>query len=116
MLTSNLFHATALEELEKYKSSQDYDIALTCCGLRIYIEKNIYEKLNADQRAEFLSKHKTVDKLSYAKQQGIEVPEVYFLLSIIYNECLHLDSQCKKLKPIACKLKNKVIQNMISEI
>ena len=46
----------------------------------------------------------------------IEVPEVYFLLSIIYNECLHLDSQCKKLKPIACKLKNKVIQNMISEI
>lgn len=116
LLTSNLFHTTALEELEKYKSSQDYDIALTCCGLRIYIEKNIYKKLNADQQAEFLSKHKTVDKLSYAKQQGIEVPEVYFLLSIIYNECLHLDSQCKKLKPIACKLKNKVIQNMISEI
>lgn len=116
LLTSNLFHATALEELEKYKSSQDYDIALTCCGLRIYIEKTIYEKLNADQQAEFLSKHKTIDKLSYAKQQGIEVPEVYFLLSIIYNECLHLDSQCKKLKPIACKLKNKVIQNMISEI
>lgn len=116
LLTSESFHATALEELQKYKNHQDYDIALTCCGLRIHIEKDIYEKLTASQQNEFLSLHKTIEKLSYAKTQGVDIPEVYFLLSIIYNEGMHLDSQCKKLKPIACKLKNKVIQNMISEI
>lgn len=116
LFTSESFYAAALDELQKYKNHDDYDVALTCCGLRIYIEKVTYEKLNSKQQIEFLSIHKTIEKLSYAKDQGINVPEVYFLLSIIYNEGMHLDSQCKKLKPIICKLRNKVIQNMISTI
>lgn len=116
LLTSNSFYEKGLEELKKYKNNEDYDIALTCCGLRIYIEKSIFEKLPDEHKSTYLSIHKTVDKLSFAKDIGIEVPEVYFLLSIIYNEGMHLDPQCKKLKPIACKLNNKVIKNMISEI
>lgn len=116
LLISDSFHEKALEELKKYKDNEDYDIALACCGLRIYIEKSIFEKLPEERKSEYLSIHKTVDKLSFAKSIDVDVPEVYFLLSIIYNEGMHLDPQCKKLKPIACKLKNKVIKNMISEI
>ena len=83
----------------------------------ICIEKKAYEQLSEqNQKDEFLTIHKTTDKLEYAKKKGAIVPEVYFLLSIIYNEAMHLDDQCKKLNPISYKLRNKVIHNMISEI
>lgn len=116
LFTSDSFQVAALDELRKYMNHENYDAALTCCGLRIYIEKQIYEKLPAEYQDEYVNRHKTLDKLTFAKEKDVDVPEVYFLLSIIYNEALHLDSQCKKLKPIECKLKNKVIQKMISEI
>jgi hypothetical protein len=117
LLTSESFQRTAMQELENYCSGMDFDPALVCCGLRICIEKKAYEQLSEqNQKDEFLTIHKTTDKLEYAKKKGAIVPEVYFLLSIIYNEAMHLDDQCKKLNPISYKLRNKVIHNMISEI
>ena len=73
-------------------------------------------QLSNSQKIEFLKLNKTVDKLTYAKNCGAKIPEIYFLLSIIYNECMHLDEQCKKLRQISWKLENKVIHNMIKEL
>ena len=64
---------------------------------------------------EYMSLKTTLEKLSFVKELGLNVPEVHFLLSIIYNEAMHLDAQCKKLNPISYKLKNLVIKNMIIE-
>lgn len=116
LLTPQSFRMKAVEELENYKHKREYDLALVCCGLRLSIEKAAYDQLMPEYQSTFLSTFKTVDKLAYAKEMGAIVPEVHFLLAIIYNEAMHLDSQCQKLNPIACKLKNKVIQNMISEL
>lgn len=110
------FRRIAQEELDNYRHNRDYDPAFVCCGLRILIEKNTYEQLRPEFQPDYFTKFKTTDKLAYAKEMGVSVPEVYFLLSIIYNEAMHLDAQCQKLNPIACKLRNKVIHNMISEI
>lgn len=115
LLKSDDFQNTALSELENYKKGQPYDLALVCCGLRIFMEKQAYDQLQPTHQSEFLTIFKTIDKLSYAKEKGASLPEVHFLLSIIYNEAMHLDPQCQKLHPIGYKLKNKVIHNMICE-
>lgn len=115
LLKSDDFQNTTLSELENYKKGQPYDLALVCCGLRIFIEKQAYDQLQPTHQSEFLTIFKTINKLSYAKEKGASVPEVHFLLSIIYNEAMHLDPQCQKLHPIGYKLKNKVIHNMICE-
>lgn len=109
------FRSKAFEELQNYVEGKEYDLALVCCGLRLHVEKYAYERLAQNDRITFLGIYKTVDKLSFAKEKGVNVPEIYFLLSIIYNEAMHMDAQCQKLIPILCKLKNKVIHNMIAE-
>ena len=116
LLTPQGFRSKAAEELDNYRNHREYDLALVCCGLRLYVEQVAYDQLMPEYQNSFLSIFQTVDKLQFAKENGANVPEVYFLLAIIYNEAAHLDPQCQKLNPIACKLKNKVIQNMINEI
>lgn len=110
------FRQKAAEELENYKLKREYDLALVCCGLRIHIEKAAYTQLAPEYCSTFSEKFTTIDKLLFAKDKGATIPEVHFLLSIVYNEAMHLDARCQKLHPIACKLRNKVIQSMISEI
>lgn len=111
------FKKVALKELDKYKNGKAYDLAFVCCGLRILVEKKACDQLTDEQQLEFIEhRNLTIEKLRYAKECGAEVPEICFLLSIIYNEAMHLDSQCKKLNPISYKLKNKVIKNMICEL
>ncbi|WP_368293087.1 hypothetical protein [Dehalobacter sp. TBBPA1] len=116
LLSPESFRIAALRELENYKNTREYDPALVCCGLRIYIERFAYGQLSTEEQVVFLTIFKTTDKLAFAKEKGANIPEVHFLLSIIYNEAMHLDPQCQKLNPIAYKLRNKVIQNMISEL
>lgn len=114
--TSKGFKEAANLELEAYKNGLEYDIALVCCGLRLAVEKMAFDQLLEEYKNVFLLTFKTTDKLSFAKENGAYIPEIHFLLSIIYNEAMHLDSQCQKLNPIGCKLRNKVIKHMISEI
>lgn len=114
--TSAGFYVSAFDELEHYKNGLAYDPILVCCGVRLKIEKAAYEQLPSEYKCEFLRQFKTVSKLEFAKEKGADIPETHFLLSIIYNEAMHLDSQCSKLNPIICKLKNKVIQKIISEL
>lgn len=110
------FRTVAMGELNRYKNGQSYDIAFVCCGLRITVEEKIYYQLAPEFQEEFLNTHTTVSKLNLAKEKGITIPEPYYLLSIIYNEGLHLDSQCKKLIPVGLKLGHKVIKKMICDL
>ncbi|MGJ9383076.1 hypothetical protein, partial [Salipaludibacillus sp. CF4.18] len=73
-------------------------------------------KLNDNDKQDFLDTKKTNSKLDFAASRGAEIPETYYLLSIIYNEGMHLDPNGKKLIPIGLKLKHKVIRKMICEI
>lgn len=117
LYTPESFRNASFAELNNYKTDSPYDIALVCCGIRITIEQKAYSQLSPEQKSIFSTCHKkTIDKLSYAKTCGAKIPETHFLLSIIYNECMHLDSQCKRLRQIHCKLNNKVIKNMIRNL
>ena len=116
LLIPESFRQMAMIEFQNYRENRAYDLALVCCGLRLFVEKNAYSQLSEQDRVEFLATFKTIEKLAFAKEKGATIPEVHFLLSIIYNEAMHLDAQCQKLNPIGYKLKNKVIRNMICEL
>ena len=114
--TASGFRKAAIKELKAYQEGQPYDLALVCCGLRLTIERMAFEQLEENEQGEFLRINTTVSKLAFAKEKGAHIPEAHFLLSIIYNEAMHLDAQCQKLHPIGYKLKNKVICHMIKQV
>lgn len=110
------FREIACEELGKYKKNKRYDIPFVCCGIRIKIEEKIYNKLTNEYKSEFLNIHGTNNKLDFAEEKGVNILEKYYLLGIIYNEALHMDSQCKEIIPVGIKLRHPVIKKMISSL
>lgn len=59
----------------------------------------------------------TVNKIVFAEQVGINIPENFQLLSVLYNDFMHLDKsadpQNKKILFLASKLDNIFIKDII---
>ena len=106
-----------INEMNKYlRKEADYDPYSVCIALRIKIEKIVYEKLpTEDKKKEFIQTHKTKAKLEFAENILGELPDIYFILGIIYNDAGHLKDENSE-KPVVYRLKNLIILDMISEI
>lgn len=63
-----------------------------------------------------MDKNGTKEKLNFAYSIGIDIPEIYYLLGLIYNTSLHLKQGQDITKPLAMKLDNLTIKNMIKEV
>ena len=76
-----------INEMNKYlRKDEDYDPYSVCIALRIKIEKIVYEKLPTEEEKEkFIQTHKTKAKLEFAENILGELPDIYFILGIIYN-------------------------------
>ena len=59
-----------------------------------------------------------LDKLNYADEQGINVPEIYYLLGNIYNDPMHVDNKSNKLitQTLYSRLENATVRNMIKMV
>jgi len=112
---SNLFKVFVDDEFTKYSLNQsDYDPFAVCCYIRKKIEEKIYSQISDPaHQVTFLSTYKTKEKLRFAESTGANVPEVYYLLGIIYNDGLHYKNN---EVAIAGKLENVTIRKMITEI
>ena len=112
-----IFLEHLINEMNKYlRKDADYDPYSVCIALRIKIEKIVYEKLpTEDQKKEFIQTHKTKAKLEFAENILGELPDIYFILGVIYNDAGHLKDENSE-KPVVYRLNNLIIQNMISEI
>lgn len=106
-----------INEMNKYlRKEAVYDPYSVCIALRLKIEKIVYEKLpTEDKKKEFIQTHKTKAKLEFAENILGELPDIYFILGIIYNDAGHLKDENSE-KPVVYRLNNLIIQNMISEI
>ncbi|MGV4528815.1 hypothetical protein [Ornithobacterium rhinotracheale] len=100
-----------------YENSQIDPIAI-CFGLRFKIEKLIYDKIeDKENKKKFIEETKgTKNKLLFAQSIGVDIPETYFLLGIIYNTSLHLSIGQDISKPLGLKLENETIKGMIMKI
>ena len=94
----------------------NYDPYSVCIALRIRIEKIVYDKLpTAEDKKKFIETHRTKAKLEFAENILGELPDIYFILGIIYNDAEHLKDENLE-KPIVYRLNNNIIRNMINEI
>ncbi len=104
-------------EVVKYLNNDPYDPFAVCASLRVKIEEIAYNKLRAaDFQQTYLDTHKTRDKLNKAEEMGVISPETHYLLGIIYNEGMHWKEGQDNVSPIASKLENLTIKNLIREV
>lgn len=111
------FYDFIIGEVNKYlEDTTDYDPYAVCTALRIRIEKLVYDKLPENEcKAKFIEIHTTKKKLEYAEDILGELPDVYYMLGIIYNDAEHLKDENVD-KPIIYRLNNTIIKNMIKNI
>jgi hypothetical protein len=95
-----------------------FDPLAICFGVRIQIEKLVYEKIPDEENKRLFIEETngTKNKLHFAQSIGIHIPETYFLLGIIYNTSLHLDEGQDVSKPLGLKMENGTIKQMIFNI
>jgi len=115
---SEEFKAVIDAEVVKYVSGKtSYDPISVCLALRIKVEEVVYSLLqSSEDKAEFISIHKTVSKLDFAGEKGIEISETFYLLGVIYNDIAHIKPNTDYSTPIISKLSNKIINNMVIDL
>ncbi|WP_343663807.1 hypothetical protein [Chryseobacterium mucoviscidosis] len=113
--TPDSFFKRIFREIRRYLyETTAFDPISICFGLRIQIEKLLYDKISGvDNKNKFLEIHGTKNKLNFAHSLGIQIPETYFLLGIIYNTSLHLTDGQDISQPLGIKLENETIKQMI---
>ena len=105
------------EEAEKYlDGNSSYDILAVCFAIRIKTEQMAYETLEPNEQTGFLETHKTRNKLQYAAELGKNIPDAYFLLSLIHNTSLHWDRTRDYITPLKGKLNHPVIKNLVKKL
>lgn len=114
---SKSFHKYTLDELARYLEGENFDALAVCIAVRVRIERRVYELLVSDeQRMQFVSTHKTKEKLNFASAHIPSIPETYFLLGLIHNANLHWKQGKDFVTPLATKLGHPTIKNLIAEL
>ena len=106
------------EVTDRYLSGLNYDSLKICLAVRIKIEETAYNLLSEpSDKNKFIKTHRTKQKLSFiAQDKGIDYPEIWSLLGIIYNDNLHWKDNKDYETPLRSKLSNIIVRNMISNI
>lgn len=114
LASSGNFHNHLFNQLDRYLKNKSYDPISVCCAVRLKIEKKVYDQLAPPLQPQFLSTFKTAAKLDYATQH-IEIPDLYYLLGVIYNEVAHLRRKQDNHSGLFSKLSNLTVRHMIKE-
>ena len=107
------------DETSKYKTGNlEFDPLAICCAVRVKIEKFAYQQLvNPEHQNTFLNETKeTLNKLEYAENIGAIIPEYFYLLSIIYNDGMHLENEKNTISRISAALENQTIRYLIDKV
>lgn len=113
------FFKKVFREVRRYLfESSKFDPLSVCFGVRITIEELVYDRiLGTENKRIFIEEvNGTKNKLHFAQSIGVNIPETYFLLGIIYNTSLHLTEGNDVSKPLGLKLENNTIKKMIFNI
>ncbi|WP_289106488.1 hypothetical protein [uncultured Pseudoalteromonas sp.] len=114
---SNLFINYVKNELKRYITKKNYDAIAVCFALRIVIEHHVYCSLSdVDLQEKFIEEHGTSNKLEIASEAGLDVPDSYFLLGLIYNTNLHWNQNRDYVSPLVSKLSHPTIRQLIGQV
>jgi hypothetical protein len=106
------------KEMKKYLNREtEYDPFAICCAIRKRVEKLVYEKIqDISKKEDFINIHTTLKKLDFAEKTGLIIPEIYYLLGIIYNDGLHWQHGQDNVSQVAYRLENWTIRHLIKVI
>ena len=110
------FSAHCADQLQRYIEGKSFDPLAVCSGVRRQVEQLSFGLIAVERQEEFLETHKTVSKLQFAQLTGAIIPEVYFLLAVIYNEAMHVRANQDNFSGLGTKLANLTIKHMISTL
>lgn len=115
---SDDFKTAVSAEATKYlKGKTTYDPISVCLAIRLKVEEKVFASLNTqDDRDAFLITHNTVNKLNLAEEKGVDLPDTYYLLGVLYNDIAHIRPNTDYATPIISKLNNRVINNLINKL
>lgn len=119
---SSSFYHLIHNELDSFLTEgESYDPLQIICAIRVKIEKIVYESLITEvQKSTYIETHRTINKLNYAIEQGIDVPEEFFLLQPLFNDGLHMSNNenlnRNKVQSVCLKLDNFVVQRVVRNI
>lgn len=116
---SSSFYNHINTEVQNYLSDQQlqFDCIAVMLALRIKIEQLAYDRLPTQElKNEFLTTHKTKNKLEFCEASGVSIPDTHYLLGIIYNDSLHWQPWKDLETPLISKLKNATIRQLILEV
>lgn len=115
--SSDSFKDYVDNELERYLTDKNYDAVAVCFAVRIVIEHQVYSLLpDRDWQEKFISEHGTSNKLEVASSVGVDIPESYYLLGLIYNTNLHWNQGRDYVSPLVSKLSHPTIRQLIANV
>ena len=118
---TNILHQFLIEEVNKYLSDQpEYDPYAVALALRLRVEKLMYDNLPDPLKQNFVDTPMTKKKFDYCIQIGIEVPDVFYIVTAIHNEADHLKFDVVNNrfieKPMVYKLQNNAVTVILKNI
>ena len=118
---TNVLHQVLIDEVNRYLSGQpEYDPYAVALALRLRVEKLMFEHLPAPLKQGFVDTPMTKKKFDYCIQNGIDVPDVFYIVSAIHNEADHLkfDAITNRYieKPMVYKLQNNAVTCIMKKI
>jgi hypothetical protein len=115
---STKFHEYAAAEVVRYLAEKTFDPLAICFALRVKIETKAHEAIgDSAAQIEFLDQvHTTKRKMDFVAERGVDVPEIHFLLGLIYNTNLHWKAGRDYISPLVAKLSHPTIRHMISQV
>lgn len=115
-----VFKRYCTNQLDNYLNNQNYDPLAVCVALREIIESRVHGELSTTQEKETFLKdrHGTPNKLKYAEENGVNIPEIYYLLGNVYNDPMHVDNKSNKLitQTLYSRLENNTVRSMIKTV
>ncbi len=115
----NVFKNYCKCETNKYLSNNsDFDAIAVCVWLRECIEKYIYDHLSVADKNDIFAKNGTNKKMEFAIEKGVYIPEIFFLLGLIYNNPLHDNNPREKdlRQTLYSRLCNNTIKSLIDKV
>jgi hypothetical protein len=110
------FHRYTHNQIINYFNSKTFDSIAICFAVRIEVERQAYNLLSDSDKKEFLQTHRTCQKLDFASSRLADIPEMYFLLGLIYNTNLHWIQDRDYETPLMLKLSHPTIKSLIQKV
>lgn len=116
------FKTMLISELNKYLNNDPiYDPYAVAIALRLRVEKVMYSDLpNQALKDAFVETHTTNKKLEFCEDNGIIVPDAYFIVNSIHNSADHLKqnqvTEVFEEKQMVYKLSNNIVYHIIANL